>query len=691
MNRRICSLLLIFFLLTQLWIPTYAASSMTTSADGKAFIKEQQAGQSYDLSTAEKQVNTFIDKYSLSLKQHQFDALVDLVVAYPGSKILSSGYKIEKLIGGNSYTDTDLASAFTSWVKEGGNVSAEKLTRRIREAKLFLYGSYDGNCNANFRYVLFNPNGGELVSSNMVVCFPYGKMYSNLPVATKSGKHFAGWFTTASSGDHIHNSTVADSNRTIYAHWSDTAVSDPNVGQGSSGSINSDIPLKTSEACIQFLKETEGFSATKYWDNSQYTIGYGTKCEYNEYPNGISVEEADRLLRLEIASFEKTVDKLLKKATITHSQNQYDAIISFTFNLGSQWINSGYRIYQYILFGHPSETDFISAMGAWANSGGGLSDPHMRRRMDEANMYLNGSYVRFSTTYSCIHLYGNGGTISSNSKTEAAYYCRSGQAVGTLPTANREGYTFTGWYTAKSGGTVYTSDTVAPTLSTTTGAVTKLYAQWTPVQPEPPTEPPTEAPTDPTEPTEPPEPINPVDAFGDVSDKDWFYTYVAEAVEKGLLNGMSSTSFAPHETMTRAMVVTVLHRLAGSPAPAGSHPFTDIGTNDWYTNAVIWAYENGIVNGISDTLFGKDEPVSRQQLVTMLYRFAKLKNLDVSTQTTLEDFSDADSVAEYAKPPFCWSVSKGIINGSDGKLMPEGAATRAQCAKIIVVFSHLIA
>ena len=718
MKRSICSLLLILFLLAGLFVPATASSSMTTSSDGKAFIKEQQAGQSYDLARAEKHVNSFLSKYGLKLKQHQFDALVDMAVAYPGSNVFSSGYNVEKLIASGNYTDITLANAFTAWVKDGdGNVSAEKLIRRIRELKLFLYGSYDGNYDPSFRYVLFNPNRGTLVESNLVVCYPVSQQYMNLPVATRSGMHFAGWYTTASGGDHIHNNTRANSDRTVYAHWSDKAVSDPNVGEASGPS------LKTSEECITFLKETEGFSKHAYWDYSQYTIGYGTACDPADYPNGISKSEADHLLRVELSKFEAVVDKALKNAKISHNQHQYDAIISFTFNLGEQWIKPANKIFKVIMNGHSSESEFLQAIGAWSRAGGEVVPGLMRRRMDEANMYLNGSYERFSTTYFAALVSANGGILDSTDKESGYFYCRAGEPMGELPTASRNGYNLKGWYSKKVDGSLYTPNTVAPTLSSTNANIYYMYAQWTTEDVEPPTEPPTteppttepptepptteppteppttEPPTEPptteppTEPpvTEPEPPIedDPAEAFGDISKGDWFYPFVADAVSKGLLYGMSDTSFGPEEPMTRSMVVAVLHRMEGSPAPTGPHPFTDVNPNRWYTDPVVWAYENNIVYGLSDTIFGTKESVSRQQIITMLYRYAQYCNMDVSAQADLADYADAAKVSSYAKDAFRWAVATGIISGSNGNLDPYGLATRAQCAKIMAVFSEL--
>ena len=258
MKHRICSLLLILCLLSQLWIPATAASSMTTGSDGKAFIDEHQGGKSYNLAQAEASVNAFIDKYSLSLKQHQFDALVDFVISLSNYTVLTSGnYQIERVIGSGNYTDAQLAGVLTAWgVKNSdGSVSETALRRRIREAKLFLYGSYSGDCEANFRYVIFNPNGGSLSGDfNTVTCFTYGAPYGDLGTPTKGGQFFAGWYTAAGSGgEHIFNNTSADRNRTLYAHWSDTAVPNPNTGT-SGGTGNFDYPeLKVSENLIQII------------------------------------------------------------------------------------------------------------------------------------------------------------------------------------------------------------------------------------------------------------------------------------------------------------------------------------------------------------------------------------------------------------------------------------------------------
>lgn len=665
-----------------------AASSMKTSDAGIAFINEMQNGTSYSLSSAENAVNTFIDRYGLSLKQTQFDALVDLVVAYSTS-MLSSGYRVETLIGGGRYTDAELASAFCSWVKgSDGSVSETNLRRRLREIKLFLYDSYDGNCDAQFRYVIFNPNKGTLLD-NSVMCYPLGQAYGNLPLAERSGYYFDGWHTTATGGQHLTNGTTVSTNMTVYAHWSETKVDAPNDGAGFEPPV-----LKITENGIQFIKEHEGFSKYPYWDYSQYTIGYGTRCDPDDYPNGITEEEADYQLRLMLKEFEDTVDRALAKGTVKHSQQQYDAIISFTFNLGPQWIKSSNRIYQYILFGHPSELDFVNSMGAWASAGGKVVQGLMKRRMAEADMYLNGNYERYSSRYFGAELNGGGGTPESKCR-----YYRAGEALGTLPSATREGYELLGWYDSANGGTRYTAQSIAPNGTKT------FYAVWvesegesnTPTDPTestapgssettpPETVPPTES-TAPTESTEP----DAQEGFTDVPETAWYASYVAKAVEYGLFSGMSETEFAPEGTMTRAMLVAVIFRQAGSPEGAATSPFTDVVANEWYAPAVHWAYENGVVSGVSETEFGVPSSITREQLVTMLYRYAASCGCDITKQAELSEFSDSGSVSDYALDAMRWAVANGILSGSDGQLLPQGKATRAQCAKIMVDFLKVL-
>ena len=134
------------------------------------------------------------------------------------------------------------------------------------------------------------------------------------------------------------------------------------------------------------------------------------------------------------------------------------------------------------------------------------------------------------------------------------------------------------------------------------------------------------------------------------------------------------------------LLVTILYRLAGEPEPGGDSGFSDVAAGTWYTDAVAWAAENGIVNGVNDTEFAPGDDLTRQQLVTILYRYAESKGYDVSASADLSGYPDAGQVQDYAQPAMAWAVAEGIVEGMDGTLNPAGNASRAQIATILMRF-----
>ena len=179
--------------------------------------------------------------------------------------------------------------------------------------------------------------------------------------------------------------------------------------------------------------------------------------------------------------------------------------------------------------------------------------------------------------------------------------------------------------------------------------------------------------------------------FPDVTEGDWFYDAVRYAYETGLMDGVGDSLFAPNSETTRAQLVTILYRLAGQPAVSGDLPFTDVEAGTWYTDAVAWAAENGIVNGTTDTTFAPGDDITREQLVTVLYRYAESKGYDVSASADLSGYPDAGQVQDYAQPAMAWAVAEGIVEGVDGNLNPTGDATRAQIATILMRFCEGVA
>ena len=180
--------------------------------------------------------------------------------------------------------------------------------------------------------------------------------------------------------------------------------------------------------------------------------------------------------------------------------------------------------------------------------------------------------------------------------------------------------------------------------------------------------------------------------FPDVTEGDWFYDAVRCAYETGLMDGVGDSLFAPNSETTRAQLATILYRLEGEPEVSGTSGFSDVAAGIWYTDAVAWAAENGIVNGTTDTTFAPGEDITREQLVTVLYRYAEAKGYDVSTRADLSAYPDADQIQSYAAESVAWAVAEGLIQGfEDNTLRPAGNATRAQIATILMRFCEGVA
>lgn len=179
--------------------------------------------------------------------------------------------------------------------------------------------------------------------------------------------------------------------------------------------------------------------------------------------------------------------------------------------------------------------------------------------------------------------------------------------------------------------------------------------------------------------------------FTDVRRSDWFYEDVAFAYENGLFSGTSDTMFSPNASMTRAMLVTVLYRLEGEPSVRGRSGFSDVTFNSYYEDAVTWAADNGIVNGTSASTFSPNANVTREQMAAILYRYAQYKKYNTAASASLNGFTDHASVSGYAAASLEWAVAEKLINGSAGKLMPTGNATRAQVAAILHRFVENVA
>lgn len=217
----------------------------------------------------------------------------------------------------------------------------------------------------------------------------------------------------------------------------------------------------------------------------------------------------------------------------------------------------------------------------------------------------------------------------------------------------KDGFDFEGWYTDKGLKTKYDF----------TEKVTKnftLYAKWTEKDNG--------------------EWKNP---FTDVKENDWFYDSVKYAYENDLMKGISNTEFAPDSEVTRAMFVTVIYRMENEPQ-TGKCAFTDVESGSYYENAVAWANENGIVSGISEDCFAPNEPITREQMAAIIYRYAAFKGYDITTSSNTS-YTDNDNISDYAKDAVIWAAEKSVMTGNtDGSFAPKANTTRAQVASVFM-------
>ena len=255
-----------------------------------------------------------------------------------------------------------------------------------------------------------------------------------------------------------------------------------------------------------------------------------------------------------------------------------------------------------------------------------------------------------------VTLVTDGGTINSGNVT--AYI----EGVGAvLPTdVTRRNYIFLGWFTA---------DNIRVTEISAADSGDKIfYAHWMAAGAIP----------------------GIIDAIGDsmrfddVTKGDWFYKDVEYVYNEGIMDGVSKREFAPNETLTRAMIVKILYRIEGEPAGYRSSDFNDVESGRWYTGAVAWAAEKEIVKGYGNGKFGPNDPVTREQLAAILYRYTQYKGWSTTAASgSLKGFADAASVSSYAVDAMNWAVDEGLLKGANNKLSPKSNATRAQVAAII--------
>ncbi len=178
--------------------------------------------------------------------------------------------------------------------------------------------------------------------------------------------------------------------------------------------------------------------------------------------------------------------------------------------------------------------------------------------------------------------------------------------------------------------------------------------------------------------------------FKDVKPSDWFYEAVQYAYENDLMSGTGEEKFSPDEVATRGMLVTMLYKMDGSPGASDS-TFTDVPSDEWYAEPVAWASENGIVSGYGNGKFGPNDPISREQIATILYQYAQYKEYDLNAVGDVFAYSDGDKTSRYAITPLSWAIGKGVISGIGNNLLaPSENAERSHVAAAMKSFCEKV-
>ena len=173
-------------------------------------------------------------------------------------------------------------------------------------------------------------------------------------------------------------------------------------------------------------------------------------------------------------------------------------------------------------------------------------------------------------------------------------------------------------------------------------------------------------------------------AFSDLDLDAWYHEYTDYVLCKGMMNGMGGDIFAPNGETSRAMLTTILYRMAGSPAVTGEMPFADVAAGQWYSDAILWAEQNDVVLGYGDGSFGPMDTITREQIAALFFRFAELKGMKTRLEADLASFKDAGEISAWASDYMEWAVASGMMEGRGAKtLAPKAGTTRAETAALL--------
>ena len=409
----------------------------------------------------------------------------------------------------------------------------------------------------------------------------------------------------------------------------DSIYVDPSVSVGD---------LRTSYDCVEMIKDLEcgdHFQHEPFADVSQMSIGYGCSTAYAEKygfsTTYITEEEAEQLLLCVLGELEQALDRFLTKYNVVLNQYQYDALISFTFNVGTSWLNPNYRLAGILINGGYSVNEFASAMGVWCHVGEEIKSGLILRRIREIKLFLYGAYNLDDTPNKFCYLKfdGNGGSC----QVDIAFYLEGGIYDPLYDAEHKDGYYFLGWYT-DAGERITSATVVKEELS--------VHAEWG---------------------TEPPA-VEAADVFSDLTTDKWYYDFVNDLYNAGVINGYEDGTFRASRKVTTGEALKMILLAAGYPEP-------EMVTKHWASGYHYLALDYGFI--IRGDITDLDVPISRAMV-------AKVTANALGLSRTGSDQPFNDTTNDYALILYDHNIITGY---EDGSFKPNGMLTRAELAAIV--------
>lgn len=390
-----------------------------------------------------------------------------------------------------------------------------------------------------------------------------------------------------------------------------------------------------SEAIIEYIKQAEGFSAEAYCSGGAWYIGYGLAYEAGDYPDGISEEEAAELMAEALETCAESVSAFLTEYSAEVNQSQFDALCSMTYAFGSGWLDTENRLPSYLAAGIENYTDkqIVDAFAAWCHIDGEIDTSLLRRRIDEAKIFLYGDYGDGSSPDWCwlaLDL-GGGEAVSDVSCYEV------GESYGELPTAERSGYSLSGWQTAD-GAVLSADDAASESLS-----VTAVWSEKS--------------------------------LYSDVETDAWYYTYISDLSAAGIVSGYDDGTFRPEASVSWGEALKLVLLASGHSEQTAEQGQT------WSQGYLDYAVRSGYVD--SNTEIDLNSAITRYEIASLT---AKALDISLTADSPFADTSDADAVTLYAAGIMEGSSDSGVrtFNG-------ETNITRAEISAVILRISEYLA